>query len=355
MRWPWQRREVRESATSYTQLVARLIASQADGQVTQAADTAAVEAVAGLLSRSFAAAEVEGPDWVQDAVTPAVLGQIGRDLIRVGESLHVIRVASDGGVLLLPASTWYFEGEADPASWMLTATGYGPSGSTTWRMPFSSAVFASWGATTARPYHGLPPTSFAGASGRLAAEVERSLADEAAGPLAQLLAIPQDGGDGDEDDDPLAMLKADLAGARGKAMLVETTAAAWGEGKSAAPMSDWKQSRLGPAPPQALTMLAKEAHARVIAACGASVALFDDSDGTSKREALRQFHMGCVRPHARLLEHELSAKLETDVRLRFDQYPMDQVSRAAVFAKLIAAEGITVEKALSLSGLSGDE
>ena len=54
MRWPWQRREVRESGgTTYTQLVSRLIAAQADGQIAPANETAAVEAVAGLLARSF--------------------------------------------------------------------------------------------------------------------------------------------------------------------------------------------------------------------------------------------------------------------------------------------------------------
>ena len=57
---------------------------------------------------------------------------------------------------------------------------------------------------------------------------------------------------------------------------------------------------------------------RMLAACGCSPALFDDSDGTSKREALRQWHLGTVKPLARLLEAELSAKLETRVRLNFD-------------------------------------
>ena len=78
------------------------------------------------------------------------------------------------------------------------------------------------------------------------------------------------------------------------------------------------------------------------------------SDGTAKREALRQWHLGTVRPLARLLEHELSARLDAPIRLRFDGYPRDMVSRAQVFAKLIlAAEGVTVEKALAIAGLDG--
>ena len=96
---------------------------------------------------------------------------------------------------------------------------------------------------------------------------------------------------------------------------------------------------------------ADAAFGRILAACGCSAALFDDSDGTAKREALRQWHLGTVRPLARLLEHELSARLDAPIRLRFDGYPRDMVSRAQVFAKLIAAEGVTVEKALAIAGL----
>ena len=356
MRWPWQRREVRESGgTTYTQLVSRLIAAQADGQIAPANETAAVEAVAGLLARSFMAAEVQAPEWVQAAVTPRVLSQIGRDLVRVGESLHVIRVGAMGDVGMVPASTWYFEGDADPSTWLVTATSYGPSGSQTWRLPLAATVFMSWGAATARPYIGIGPTGWASLAGRLAAETERALADEAGGPVAQLIATPQDGGDdSDSDNDPLSDLKSDIGKARGKALLLETTAAGFGEGRSAAPMADWKANRLGPAPPAALVALSKDAHMRVLGACGASPALFDDSDGTSKREALRQFHLGTVRPLAKLLEHELSARFDVPVKLKFDGYPRDMVSRAAVFAKLIAAEGMTVERALEIAGLYDD-
>ena len=290
---------------------------------------------------------------MQEAVTPRVLSQIGRDLIRVGESLHVIRVDHMGGVGMVPASTWYFEGDADPETWLVTATSYGPSGSQTWRLPMSATVFASWGAATARPYIGIGPTGWASLAGRLAAETERALADESGGPVAQLIAVPADGGD-DGDDDALSDLKSDIGKARGKALLLETTAAGFGEGRSAAPMADWKANRLGPAPTAALVQVAKDAHMRVLGACGASPALFDDSDGTSKREALRQFHLGTVRPLAKLLEHELSARFDVPVKLKFDGYPRDMVSRAAVFSKLIAAEGMTVEKALEIAGLYDD-
>ena len=65
--------------------------------------------------------------------------------------------------------------------------------------------------------------------------------------------------------------------------------------------------------------------------------LFVDSDGTSQREAVRRCHLNLVLPLARLVEHELTAKLETPVELKFDSYALDMVSRATVVAKLAQA------------------
>ena len=198
--------------------------------------------------------------------------------------------------MLIPASTWYFEGGADPATWLCTATAYGPSGSSTWRVPIESVVFIAWGSPTARPYHGLGPAAWAADTARLSANAERALADDAGGPVAQLLPVPQDGGDGDEDTDTLAPLKADIGQAKGNALLVETVAGGWGEGRASAPQSDWKQARLGPMPPDAMVKLAESAFGRVLAACGASPALFDDSDGTAKREAYQAVDIECCAP-----------------------------------------------------------
>lgn len=351
MRWPWQRAEAaetREATGGYTGIISQLIEAQAAGTTQQASATAAMEAAAGLLSRAFASARVEGPDDVAAALSPRCLAQIGRDLVRVGESLHVIRMTR--GLALVPASTWYWEGDADPRGWTCTATAYGPSGSSTWRVPQDSVVFVAWGSPTARPYHGLGPATWAADSARLASNAERTLANEAGGPSALLLPVPQDGGDGDEDDDPLASLKTDLGNAKGKALLVETVAGGWGEGRAAAPSQDWQTKRLGPQPPEALVSLSDAAFSRVLAACGCSPALFDDSDGTAKREALRQFHLGTVQPLARLLEVEASEKFGVPVRLAFDLYNVDLAGRAQAFQKLVAG-GVAVTEALVTAGL----
>ena len=348
--WPWSKIERRDSGGDFSDAVVRLLEAQAAGSAADASSTAAVEAASGALSRAFASAEVVGEPWVQDAVTPTVLAQIGRDLIRSGDSMHVIRVGSDGAVRLIPASSWHFEGSHDPASWSVRVTCYGPSTSTTWNLPASAVVFVRWGSTPGQPYVGTGPLSWAHTTARLQSEAERSLADEAGGPLAQLLAVPSDGGDG-EGNDPLKMLKADVGAARGKALLVETVAAGWGEGRGAAPQQDWKQSRLGPMPPESMVTIRKDAFDAVLAACGTPPSLFTDADGTSQREAVRRWHMNLVLPLARLVEHELTAKLETPVDLKFDSYALDMVSRATVVAKLAQA-GVPMATALDAVGLA---
>ena len=356
--WPFGKVETR-SGGSYTDAIVQAIEAQAVATVADASATAAIEAVAGLLSRTLSAARVDGPTWLQDAINPPWLAMVGRSLVREGASLSVIR-ATEAALHLVPAAHWTFEtlngemlGEVED-EWQARVTTYGPSASTTRTLSRDGFVYVRWGASPGTPYRGRGPTSWASLASKMNAETERSLGDEAAGPIAQLLSIPSDGGDDDDENDPLALLKADVRMARGKALFVETTQVAWGDGKAAAPQRDWAASRLGPNPPEGLVKLSQVAFMHMVAACGASSALFDDSDGTSKREALRHWHMGTVVPVVNGLAYELSKRLETDVRLVLDNYPRDVAGRATAFKNLVAA-GMDTDKALAVSGLMMDD
>ena len=368
--WPFNRRtdpaENRSATGGYTGIISALIDLQAAGTTQQASATAATEAVAGALSRAFADATVDAPPDIMAALSPRTLAQIGRDLVRVGESLHVIRM-SGGRLRLFPASTWYWEGEADPADWLCTATVYGPSGSSTWRLPQSSVVFATWGSPTARPYHGLSPGIMGG--GHVPADRERrAIAGErsGAGRSRKSCRIPRTAATSIPPPSPMAPppptrslgLKADIAKAKGNALLLETTAGGWDQGAVNAPRSDLETANATRAGcrPEAMVKLAESAFARSLAAAGCSPSLFNDADGTSKREALRHWHLGVVRPLAKMLESELSEKFGTPVRLKFDNYALDQVSRAQVFAKLAAVEGVSPAMAMALAQIGdGDE
>ena len=162
--------------------------------------------------------------------------------------------------------------------------------------------------------------------------------------------VPQDGGDG-SDDDPLAGLKADLANLRGRGALVETTSAGWGEGKGAAPISDYKPQRIGADPPATLPSLRTEAAASVLSACGVPVSLATDADGTGQREAWRRFVMGSVEPLLEIVKQEIEAKLEQSVSFNLDRlWAHDLAGRASSFKAMVTA-GMDVAKAAGLSGL----
>jgi len=347
MRWPWSRRaEVRE-AQPFTDAVVEALAAQAGGTVAgDPSAIAALEAAAGLYARCFAAAEVSPAMPAVSAMTRAL---IGRDLIRRGESVHLLDVSS-GGLSLIPCGSWDVRGPWREAAWWYRVDVFGPSGNATHYVPGAAVIHARYAVDPARPWQGIGPLGWARATGALAANIEARLGEEAGATVAHVLPVPQDGGDNSETD-PLADLKADIRGARGGTVLVETTAAGWGEGRSAAPQSDWKPRRIGADPPEALGRLRLDVFGAVLGACGVPVSLFTDADGTSQREAFRRFLTTGVQPLAEVVATEIGHKLDTSVSFRFESlYAHDLAGRAQAFQKL-AAGGMDVSKALAISGL----
>ena len=162
MRWPWQSKSEKRDS-SYTDTLIAYLVNQATGSLADAGSTAAVEAAAGALSRAFASAEVQAESWAVDALAPAVLGQIGRDLIRQGGSLHVIALVGGASprVRLLPAASWSFTGADDPDTWRVEATTSGPSGTVTRNLPYHGVIFCAWGHEPGRGYTGIGPTAWA--------------------------------------------------------------------------------------------------------------------------------------------------------------------------------------------------
>ena len=353
MRWPWARTEKRESQP-FTDAVVGAIYAQAAGTV--AADPsglAALEVAAGLYARSFAAATIQ-PEGLQDVVGPAVRALIARNLIRRGESVHLIDV--DRGTLrLIPAGSWDVRGPWTETRWWYRVDTFGPSGNATHYAPASAVVHARYAVDAARPWHGVAPLDWARSTGTLAAYLETRLGQEAGGTVAHVLPIPQDGGDG-SDTDPLADLKADIRNAAGGTVLTETTAAGWGEGKASAPQADWKPQRIGANPPAVLPTLRGDAYDAVLAACGVPPDLARVSTAQGQREAFRRFLTTGLEPVGELVADELSAKLDTP-GVRFDftgTYAHDLAGRAQAF-KAMAAGGMDVTKALGLSGLMVDD
>ena len=359
MRLPWKRSEPepepeRRAALPFTDSVVAALTAQAAG--TAAGDPsaiAALEAAAGLYAMAFAGARVTPENAMTAGLSPACRALMARNLIRRGADVHQIEVRG-GAVRLRPVGSWDVRGGADESGWWYRADVFGPSGNETRFVPSSSVVHARYAVDPSRPWYGIGPLGWARATGTLAANLEARLGEEAGGPVGHVMPVPLDGGDGEEDDS-LAMMKADLAAAKGRTILAETTAGGWGEGKMAAPLSDWKASRFGASPPDSLPTLRTDAGLAVLSACQVPAGLFTDADGTSQREAWRRWAMGPLAGLAATVEAELSAKLDQPVRLDFGHlWAADMAGRAASFKAMVTA-GMEIERAIGITGLLSSE
>ena len=363
--WPFARTEKRsatgggsQGGAGFTDAVVRALLAQAAGEATaDPSATAALEAAAGSYARAFALAEVDPATPATRALTPGLLALMGRDLLRRGEFVHVIEVGS-GGVRLQPGGSWDVRGGPDPLTWRYRVDVFGPSGNRTRHLPAAAVIHGRYSIDPARPWFGISPLGWAALTGRLHANLEDALSDEASGTRGHLLPVPQ-GPDGDEVDadgepaDPLADLRKDIAALRGRTVLTETTSAGWSEGREAAPAADWKPMRLGANPPPSLATLRTDSAQAVLAACGVSADLFVAGDAAGQRESWRRFLHGSVQPLADLVAAELADKLDVpDLTLNFDRlFASDLSGRARAFGSLIKG-GMDADRAARLAGLS---
>ena len=250
MRWPWQQKTEVRNAQPFTDAIIAALASGVSGNAASPAASAALEAAAGHISRGFAVATVEGaPDMVRDALTPDVLSLIARNLIRRGESLHLIEVGS-AGLALRPAGSWDVRGGWDPSDWWYSLSLFGPSGNTTRFVPADAVLHFRYAVDPARPWQGVSPLGWAAETGALHAGVQNALRSDMRAVGAQVVPVPAQRETPDNaDDDPLVGLKRALTGAAGKTVFMETTASGMGQDRQDAPRLDWTQKRLGPNPP----------------------------------------------------------------------------------------------------------
>ena len=156
-----------------------------------------------------------------------------------------------------------------------------------------------------------------------------------------------------QETDPLAELRADIRRARGKALLMETTAAGWGEGAAAAPRKDWQAQRLGPNPPGQHGGRHGAGFTEVLAACGIPPGMFQKMGDSGQREAYRRFVTLTIEPLGRMVGAELSAKLETKIGLDFSGlFAHDLAGRARAFQSMVGA-GMDPGKAAGLGRFDG--
>lgn len=345
--WPFGQTETRSSdGSGYEGAILGAFESQA-GATPRAQATAALEATSSLIARCLASATVEGPAHLAAAVTPAVLAQAGRSLVRLGEQVFEINVDA-GAVRLLTAGHHDVYGGADPRSWTYRTSVYGPSGTTTRHLPAAGVVHCRYLTDPVRPYCGVAPLAAAHLAGKLSAETLSALADSESGPRGNLLPLP--GVDGD--DDSIRELKNDLRNLRGRLAFVESVNSMNPGAPSSAPKGDWEIKRVGADPPAGEVELLGRAFTEVVSACGCPAVLFSETgDGTARREGFRFFLHATLAPIADLIAVELSEKLEGAINLNLDRlFASDLSGRARAFGSMVKA-GMNTDKAASLAGL----
>ncbi len=342
--WPWSKREARESDGTYEGQILSAFESSATTPATAGA-TAAVEAAASMAGRCLASATVTGAH----CVGPAELMQMGRDLLRRGQSVWRIAVAPEG-VRLALVGHWDHYGGPDPASWTMRLSEYGPSGTETRTIPWAGVIDVRYQVDRARPWWGLSPLAAASEAGRLSAAVTKALADEAGGPVGSLIETPKDG-----EDPTVAGIKAALPGLRGRAALVESgdfDVPGGGRG-----MKTWNVTRLGADPPAAEVELMHRAFVEVLAACGVPPSLFGErSDGTAQRESFRRYQHSSLAPLAKLIAAELSTKLEAEVEIDLTAiHAADIMGKARAWRSLVGNDAaMTTDAAARIVGFEGE-
>ena len=342
------------SSSSYTDLALLAAVQSAEGTslIGDVRLTGALEAVCRLYQAVIAVAEVQGPPWLARALSSTWRAQAVRAMLRSGEHLDVIEAAAGGGgVELVPAAAWTILGGPRPSSWSYLTTLDGPSGTLTRQVEADSVLHMRWSVERGRPWVGVGPLQAARSTGQLAGGLETRQSEEASAPVGMI--IPMQRADGDDpasDDDPLKLLRNDIATSRGRTLLPETQ---MGSGDPAQrPHGDWKSVRFGGSIPEQHIDLRTKVGMSVASACGVPVALVEAlATGIGQREAWRRFTLSSAAAAWTIVADEVEGKMGVRPELDLSPaYGSDLTGRAAAVQKLVAA-GVPVDQALVKAGL----
>ena len=330
----WKRPETR---STWADAVSQLRHIQAGTSFVNERYLGSREIAAGMVSRAFMTAEVVSTGLVSDALNPAILARIGRDLVTEGESVWYISVM-DGIQLRKPYSYTLYGSSDNPDHWEYDLYISTPTGGTISRRVSSADTVHIKYDYDSSDHYGKGPLQHARDLASGAMRNERKLAQELNSPVGTVLPGPI----GDLEDDDFADLKQIIANLAGDITLVEAMDSGFGSGvrhDRRGRGQGWDPKRLGPAPPTVLRELLESYTALVGLSAGIPAELVkSDASSAAKREALRQFLHCTLRPLGKLCEWELSRKLDAPVTLDFSSLSAADVQgRARSYASLVGA------------------
>ena len=153
---------------------------------------------------------------------------------------------------LLRASSWNIAGNADPRSWLYDVSLSGPTGTHTRVVSADGVLHVRYLPDCRTPWRGVAPWKRAPTLSKLAAEVEAALVREVRLPTKQIIPLPQGSGVTGES------MKDRLQNRDDQVLLPSTTAGGYGAGRTSAPLTDWKVSRLKSEPDEGLVQLCRD-------------------------------------------------------------------------------------------------
>lgn len=338
---------IQREQSSFESLLLDWVTAYVDGTVGNAL-TAAEETIAGIWARALGSAVITPANPLTRLVTTEVMQSIGRSFILDGESLWTLDIP---GMRLMQASHWDVQGDTvDPAAWTYRLDIQVPSAQISRYETAAGVLHFRHAPRPTEPWRGISPLAASETTRQLLRQLEAKLSEEVATTTGQIIPVPS------TQATQTAGLQAQLRELKGKIVLVPSTSSGWGEGRQAAPPRDWQKTRLGADPPQSLLNLRAMLTTSLAAAAGIPAALVvSESSEAGRRESWRQFLHGTIAQIGTVIQEELQAKLDPNIRIDFEKlFASDVQGRARAYGSLIQA-GMEPAMAAHFTGFSDGE
>ena len=323
-----------QNATDKT--VERILAREANGSSIEIGMTSALESIASMYGRALLAAE---PETMRN-FNRNVLYEIGRSIVREGAFVGFVN-----GESIVECRIEQVTGSFNEDSWKFKLRYENPDGLTkSITMDREETIYIPYSYRLSQKHDPIPQWRLSDSSNQAFKRLIQAIVNESGTPSGQLFTIPSRDGSSAT----LDSLRSAIADLKGRVMVMESANTV---ATIQSRQSEYMIERIGANIPQSTIQAYKEFRNELYSVYGVPLALIEQSDGTGRREAWRQFLFGTIAPIGKLIENELRDKYDFGLKLNFEELrASDLTGRARAFQSLVGG-GMSVEQAAGLSGL----
>ena len=329
----------------YTEQVTAAAEADASGGAF-ARHTAICEAISSSHERAFSQGRLVGGDAsMRAAVSPGLLGLVGRTLIETGEFVGDVDRTADGRWRIRPAAGWLITGGGqsdDPMDWTYRLTAPAPAGTIERTVPRDRVVHVTVRADISAPHAGRGLWGLTRHTADAASASEMRLKEELSAVVGQVFSHP-----GTVNADQSKTVKDKLRQLKGGIAMITQKPGMDGRGQQ-----QMQALRIGPNPPETLAVLRGQTAELLALSSGLPGSFVRGGRGSEQRESLRVMLFLTILPLAGLLSAELSRVFQDDVSLEFSRLTAADLSGRARAVKQMVDAGVDLERSLSLAGFS---